>query len=64
VAETEARRLADWLPTAIRSEAQALFVEGRRVPQEALRLEVLAAELTSTAGHHMHDDTAAAQIQR
>jgi hypothetical protein len=48
VAETEARRLVDWLPAPIRNEAQALFLEGRRIPQEALRLEVLAAELTGS----------------
>ncbi|MCW6005674.1 hypothetical protein K1W54_13960 [Micromonospora sp. CPCC 205371] len=45
VAEAEARRLVEWLPASIRNDAQALLTSGRRVPQEALRLEFLVEVL-------------------
>jgi hypothetical protein len=45
VAEAEARRLVEWLPASIRCDAQALFTAGRRVPQEALRMELLVDAL-------------------
>jgi hypothetical protein len=47
VAEAEARRLVEWLPASIRYDALALFTGGRRVPQEALRMELLVDALAS-----------------
>ncbi len=47
VAEAEARRLVEWLPASIRYDALALFTGGRRVPQEALRMELLVDTLAS-----------------
>ena len=47
VAEAEARRLVKWLPASIRYDALALFTGGRRVPQEALRMELLVDTLAS-----------------
>jgi hypothetical protein len=51
LAEVEARRLVEWLPPSIRDDAQALFTGGRRVPQEALRTELLTDALAPPSRH-------------
>jgi hypothetical protein len=51
VTKAEARRLTEWLPASIRHDAQALFTRGRRVPQEALRMELLVDALAPRNQH-------------
>lgn len=41
----QARDLASWLPETIRDRAATMLVQGRRIPQEALRYDVLEPAL-------------------
>lgn len=41
----QARRLADWLPETVRERVVTLLVDGKAIPQEALRYEVLTSVL-------------------
>ncbi len=41
-----ARKLGRWLPERFHGQVVELFTDGRRIPQEALRFELLAAALT------------------
>ncbi|MFI6172955.1 hypothetical protein ACIBCN_39685 [Nocardia sp. NPDC051052] len=45
VNETRARQLVSWLPEQTRDRAAALLIDGRRIPQEALRYDILELAL-------------------
>lgn len=49
ISTAEARKLAEWLPASLRDQACELMASGQRIPQEALRFDVLGAAFSASA---------------
>jgi hypothetical protein len=47
VSQSDARKLAEWLPASLRVRASELLESRQVIPQEALRFDVLAEALTA-----------------